>query len=414
MSELKTALNFGRIEADGTVLLNLPDGSTKPVGQWAAGEPEEGLNFFARKFVDLLSEVQLATSRLAQGTAQIAAAEKLLERAKEQIQNPNFIGDLTALSASVEILRVATEARSEEVSKKRAEQKAFAIAKRTELVEEAEKLASSTKWKTASDRYKEIVEEWKKLPHGPKSQEQELWKRLSKSRSAFDKARRVFFAQKQTERAQAENIKVDLIKEAKKLATSTDWQTTSNKFKGLMSKWKQAPKGTKEQENQWWAEFKSHQDAFFAGYKAQEEKKNALESANLEKKKELAVKAEGLLPITDLASAKNALRQIQDQWDEIGHVPRKDKNQIENRLKAVEDAIRNHERKDVKNSNPENTARAKNTADLLRAKLEETKLAHQAALSKNDEQKAASLAQTMATQEMLLAAAEKALMEFSS
>jgi hypothetical protein len=181
-----------------------------------------------------------------------------------------------------------------------------------------------------------------------------------------------------------------------------------------MSKWKQAPKGTKEQENQWWAEFKGFQDAFFAGYKAQEEKALAVENENLEKKKELAVKAEALLPVTDLASAKKALRSIQDKWDEVGHVPRKAKNQIENRLKAVEDAIKNLERGESKNSNPENTARAKSTADLLRAKLDETKALHQAALEKSDQKKAEALASTIATQEMLLAAAEKALMEFSS
>jgi len=414
LSELETALAFGRIEADGTVLLSLPDGSTKTVGQWAAGEANEGLQFFARKYLDLLAEVQLATTRLAQGTAQLAAAQKLIEKVKEQIQNPSFIGDLGALVSSLEILRLATETRSEEVSKKRAEQKAFALEKRTELVAEAEKLATSTKWKPTSERYKEIVEEWKKLPHGAKAQEQELWKRLSKARSAFDKNRRQFFAQRQNERVEAENVKVELIKEAKKLSTSTDWQNTSTKFKNLMTKWKRAPKGNKQQESQWWNEFKGYQDAFFAGYKAQEEKKNAQELENLQKKKDLATKAEALLPISDLNSAKTALRQIQDQWDEIGHVPRKEKNAIENRLKAVEDAIRNHDRKDSKNSNPENTARARSTADLLRSKLEETRVALQDAQAKNDQKKIQKLEQTIASQEMLLAAAEKALLEFSS
>jgi hypothetical protein len=414
LSDLETALAFGRIEADGTVLLILPDGSTKSVGQWAAGEPADGLNFFARKYVDLVSEVQLAANRLAQGKAQVEAANKLIEKVKEQIQSPSFIGDITTLTSNLEILRVATEARNEELVKKRAEQKAFALTKRNELVEEAEKLATSTKWKASGDRFKEIVDEWKKLPHGPKAAEQDLWKRLSKARSTFDKARRQFFAQRQTEKAEAENVKVELIKEAKKLAASTDWQTTSNKFKSLMSKWKQAPKGSKEQENQWWKEFKTHQDTFFAGFKAQEEKKSAVENENLAKKKELASKAEALLPVTDVSSAKKALRALQDQWDEVGHVPRKDKNQIENRLKAVEDAIRNLERGDNKNSKPENTARAKSTADLLRAKLEETKALQQAAASKGDQKKAEALANTIATQEMLLAAAEKALVEFSS
>ena len=58
------SMAFGRVESDGTVYLTAPDGEVK-VGQYAAGTPEEGLAFFARKYDDLVVEIDLVTTRLA-------------------------------------------------------------------------------------------------------------------------------------------------------------------------------------------------------------------------------------------------------------------------------------------------------------------------------------------------------------
>ena len=55
---------FGRVETDGTVLVKMPDGSEKQVGQWAAGDPNDGLNFYIRKFQELENEILLTLQRL--------------------------------------------------------------------------------------------------------------------------------------------------------------------------------------------------------------------------------------------------------------------------------------------------------------------------------------------------------------
>ncbi len=58
--------------------------------------------------------------------------------------------------------------------------------------------------------------------------------------------------------------------------------------------------------------------------------------SNLAAKEALATEAEALLPVGDLASAKASLRDIQERWEKIGHVPRADKERIEGRLRRVE------------------------------------------------------------------------------
>ena len=52
---------WGRVDADGTIYVRTADGE-RAVGSWQAGEPAEGLAHFARRFDDVLTEVELLAS----------------------------------------------------------------------------------------------------------------------------------------------------------------------------------------------------------------------------------------------------------------------------------------------------------------------------------------------------------------
>ncbi|NCU54885.1 MAG: dNTP triphosphohydrolase, partial [Candidatus Fonsibacter ubiquis] len=120
--------------------------------------------------------------------------------------------------------------------------------------------------------------------------------------------------------------------------------------------------------------------------------------------KEMTDKAEKILPITDIKSARQALKPIQEEWSKIGHVPRKDKEKIESRLKSVEEAIRNAEKNELNRTDPAKSARAQSTMELLEAKLIKTEKERDAALVKGDTKKAESLSATIESQKMLLEA----------
>ena len=81
-------------------------------------------------------------------------------------------------------------------------------------------------------------------------------------------------------------------------------------------------------------------------------------AGNLVAKTALVEKAEALLPITDVEATKKALRDIQEQWEKVGHVPRDSKERIERRLKAVETALRKLQDEKWHNTNPEVVQRA--------------------------------------------------------
>jgi len=107
------------------------------------------------------------------------------------------------------------------------------------------------------------------------------------------------------------------------------------------------------------------------------------------------------------------LKPIQEEWSKIGHVSRKDKDKIESRLKAVEEAIRNAEKNELNRTDPAKSARAQSTMELIEAKLIKTEKERESALSSGDTKKAEKLALTIESQKMLLEATKTALADFT-
>jgi hypothetical protein len=223
-----------------------------------------------------------------------------------------------------------------------AEQREAALRTRRQLVDEAEALSDSTSWRVTTERYAAIVEEWKALPRGDRSTEQELWQRISTARTAFDKRRRQHFTELDAQRKDAVGRKRELIAKAEALSTSTDWPKTSKALRDLMVEWKAAPRASRAEEDKLWKRFKAAQDAFYAARTSTEDAEQETLRANVPAKEALVVEAEAIRR-DDLKAAKASLRSIQDRWDKLGDLPRQDRDRLEARLKKVEEGIRSAE-----------------------------------------------------------------------
>lgn len=386
---------FGRIEEDGTVILLAPEGEVV-VGQWAAGDPAEGLAFYARRYDDLVVEVDLVERRLGDGRAPAEQAEAVLTRVREALAARAFVGDVAALEARCDRLAADVDAAKVAARVRKAEQRESALAARRVLVDEAESLSGSNSWKATTERYAAIVEEWKALPRADRTAEQELWQRISAARTAFDKRRRQHFTEVDGQRKEALGRKRDLIARAEALSVSTDWANTSRALRDLQADWKAAPRGSKTDEDKLWKRFKAAQDAFYAARTASDEAADAELRANVPAKLALVEQAEALLPVTDLKAAKSALRGIQSRWDAAGDLPKADREKLERRLKKVEETIRSGEEKAWQSSAPA-AGNAAFTEAL--AKLEAKR---DTALARGDAKTAASLDAQIASTRALL------------
>ena len=390
---------YGQVDEQGNVFLTTPEGPVK-LGQYTVGDAKEALAFFSKRFDDLVAEIILTVSRLAEAKAPVESVNSLIERIGKAIESPNMLGDIPSLNVYKDELSKLVEDQKKAIAERKAAAKVAALEKREELVAAAEALANSTSWKVTGEKFKEMLDEWKNVANVDRGKEQELWKRFSAARSVFDKARRNHFAALDATRSEATAAKKALIAKAAELADSTEWAATTTAFKKLMDDWKGLARAGKSEEEKLWKEFKSVQDKFFTNRNTVNEARDEEFGKNLTLKQELAAAAEALLPIIDLDAVKTSLRDISEKWEKIGHVPRNDKEKIERRLKTVEDAVRRAQEEIWHRSKPEVIERANgfiSSFEASVAKLEKGIADAKAAKKAGDIKKLeAQLAQTQA------------------
>ncbi|MDN6794706.1 MAG: DUF349 domain-containing protein, partial [Propionibacterium sp.] len=398
---------FGRIDEDGNVWVT-DGGSQRQIGSYPDGVPENPFALYTRRFLDLEATVRLFEDRLPQlGAKDI---DQTLSTLRQAVVAPAAIGDLPALRARVEELAERAEERKKQAHAERQAARTAALAERTALVERAEQLVAQDPerihWKQTGQQLRDLLEEWKGLqrrgPRLDKATEDELWKRFSGARTLFDRRRRQFFSALDQQQSQAKSLKESLIAEAEALQTSTDWGATSAAYRGLMDRWKAAPRASRKEDDALWARFRAAQQVFFDARRAKDEAADSEYHDNLRAKETLLEEAESLLPVTDPDTVKPLLRGIQDRWDEIGRVPGSDVSRIEGRMRAVEDAVRQAEDREWKRSNPETRARAEGMLGQLQQQVEDLEADLATATAAGDTRRAGELQDTLTTKKAWL------------
>ncbi|AOZ72649.1 ATPase [Boudabousia tangfeifanii] len=400
--------SFGRIDDAGNVWVR--DGEQeRQVGQYPDGVPADGLELFVRRFLDLEAQVNLFAARLSHLSPK--DIDHTIDALRRSLVEPRAVGDLPALRARVESLAEVAEQKKQEAKAARAKAKEEALSRREKIVEAAEAMAAQDperiQWKQSSQKFHNLLDEWKQAqkagPRLDRSVEDALWKRFSSARTLFDRHRRQFFSALDARQAEAKATKEKLIAEAEELSTSTQWGPTSAAFRGLMDKWKAAGRTSRKDDDALWERFRAAQQRFFDARNAANSAMDEEFGENLSKKEALLTRAEAILPVTDVAAAKAALRPIQDEWEQVGRVPRADVARIEKRMRAVEEAIRNAENEQWRKSNPETKARAAGMKEQLEALIAEIDAEIEAAKAAGDEAKVAELTNAKSAREAWLA-----------
>ncbi|GGH92557.1 DUF349 domain-containing protein [Arthrobacter liuii] len=369
------ASKWGRVEGDGHVYLNI-DGGEHPVGQYPGVSGDEALIYFARKYDDVLAQIVLLEQRVS-SKAPSTDMQKTVTHLREQLAERNMVGDLRAAEARLDKLSgQITELEKTEKAEHDAV-RASELAAREAIVAEAEEISgqdpAQTQWKTSSARMNELFENWKAAQKSGvrlgRSNEDALWKRFRAARTVFDRHRRAYFSQLDSNNSAAKAAKEKLIAEAEALSTSTDWGYAAGEYRRLMDQWKASPRASRKDDDALWARFRAAQDVFFTSRQAANDEIDQEYAANLTVKEALLAEANDILPVRDLAAAKKALQSVRDRWEEAGKVPRADMGRIEAGLRKVEDAVRHAEEEQWQRSNPERKARTNSALSQLESAI---------------------------------------------
>lgn len=374
-ASLAEAARWGRVEGDGHVFLTI-DGEEHPVGQYPDVSDEEALGYFARKYDDVVAQIVLLEQRVS-SKAPTTDMQKTVTHLREQLAERNMVGDLRSAEARLDTLSTQIAELEKAEKAEHDAVRAAELAAREAIVAEAEEISghdpAQIQWKTSSARMNELFESWKTAQKNGvrlgRSNEDALWKRFRAARTVFDRHRRAYFSQLDSNNSAAKAAKEKLIAEAEALSSSTDWGFAAGEYRRLMDEWKASPRASRKDDDALWARFRAAQDVFFTSRQAANDEIDQEYGANLTVKEALLVEANALLPIKDLSTAKKALQSIRDRWEEAGKVPRADMGRIEAGLRKVEDAVRHAEDENWKRSNPETKARTNSALSQLEAAI---------------------------------------------
>ena len=403
---------WGRVDSDGTVYVKTRDGE-RVVGQWPDGDPAEALALFTRRYEGLRVEVDLLDKRVRAGSLSPDQAESTVKTVRETVATAAAVGDLDSLLDRLDALGPVIDKQREERKAAKAQRIAEAKAAKERIVEEAEQIAAGSDWRHGADRLRALLEEWKSLPRLDKATDDPLWHRFSSARTSYTRKRKQQFAELNERRQAAKRTKQRLLEEAERLAKSTDWGPTSRAFRDLMQQWKAAGPAPRADEERLWAAFRAAQDTFFSARDAANAELEKEYEANAEVKRGILAEAEKLLPVEDPPAARAAFRQLSERWDAAGKVPRSQMRELENRMRAVDTAIREAEEAHWQRTNPEARARAADTVAKLEASLADLRDQLEKAKAAGDEKRAKETEQAIEARESWLVEARKALADFS-
>ncbi len=117
-----------------------------------------------------------------------------------------------------------------------------AKAAKARLVEEAEKLASSTDWAATAGAFKRLMDEWRGAGRANRSEDDKLWARFKKAQDAFFAAKDAIVAAEEESYKGNLVVKEALLIEAEAILPVTDLEQAKGQLRVVQEKWDAAGK----------------------------------------------------------------------------------------------------------------------------------------------------------------------------
>ncbi len=203
---------------------------------------------------------------------------------------------------------------------------------KTELCEKIEQITTDNlktyaQWDEVTKQIIALQEDWKKLGYASRKANAALFARFRKSCDDFFAKKAEFYKTMKDELSSNLAKKIDLCERAEALMESTEWKEATDKFVEMQKEWKTIGPVVKKHSDAVWKRFIAACDHFFEQKKKQNVNVHAVEHDNLKAKKEVIATLKATIEEA-AEDAAQTVRNLMDRWQEIGHVPFKEKDKI--------------------------------------------------------------------------------------
>ena len=217
------------------------------------------------------------------------------------------------------------------------------LARKTALCEKVEAIAQeenkgASDWEKHTKQIIEIQNEWKTIGFAPQKMNVKIFERFRATCDDFFGRKAEFFKALKSRFAENTKRKRELVEKAKALAESTEWKSTSDKLINLQKEWKTIGMVPKKVGDQLWNEFITACNHFFEARNAANAGTRSSEHQNLSQKRDIIAQLRALLD-NAADNVQETVQQLMNQYNQIGHVPFKEKDKLYKEYHDVLDAI---------------------------------------------------------------------------
>lgn len=215
------------------------------------------------------------------------------------------------------------------------------LEQKQKIIERVEELLQEEDTNKAFRELQSLHKIWKE-EIGPVDREhrEEIWNQFSELTKQLHDKREAFFAQLRGKEEENLAKKKEIIAKIEEIAkekvnSHNAWQGQIEKIEALRSAFFEAGKVPIEVNEDTWTHFKSAVREFNANKNSFYKEIKKEQQDNLTKKMELVEKAESLKDSEDFSATTPIMKQIQEDWKKIGHVPRKYSDKVWKEFKAA-------------------------------------------------------------------------------
>lgn len=231
------------------------------------------------------------------------------------------------------------ERRREYYNSKQGELESNFLAK-SALCEKAEKVISQNpetlkQWQNRTSDINDLLRVWKTIGQAPKKVNNEVWNRFKICLDSHFSSYKEFLDTLKDQQLNNYNLKLDLCAQAESLKNSTDWRNTSQDLIQLQREWKSIGPVPRKHSDKIWKRFRSACDEFFKHKSEFFSSIAQVEDDNMNKKAELIKKLQEFEFTANRSENLESLKNFQREWLEIGHVPIKEKDRLQNEFRNV-------------------------------------------------------------------------------
>lgn len=201
------------------------------------------------------------------------------------------------------------------------------------------KLDSFNVWEEAQERIKEMQARWKTIGPASRKTNNELYQRFRAACDAFFNAKGEFVRGRRETMNTNLQLKTELCEKAETLASAPHNTGSLDAVIKLQTEWKTIGNVGKKFNDAIWERFSKACNAVFeAQRKVQNERRNE-ENGNLEKKRSVVARLNEIPIDIERREGLQQVKALQKEWQEIGHVPFKQKDKIYAEYREVCDRL---------------------------------------------------------------------------